>query len=131
MKKTILLVDDCAMMRRFLNTILSDNFNVVSLDNPNKAILWLKTNPEPDAIMLDIDLPEMSGFDTLHQLKNHDTWSEIPVMMLSGIKNAEKRWQCLEAGANDFLAKPFHPKELKLRANLLTQSMKPSVALSN
>lgn len=121
MKKTILLIDDCDMMRRFLTPVFANDFRVISMNNPFEAILWLKTNPAPDVIILDYDLPEMNGLEVLGHLRIRKSWSEVPVIMLSGIKNAEKRWQCLEAGANDFLSKPFHPKELALRVNLLSK----------
>lgn len=119
MKNTILLIDDCDMMRRFLAPVLSNSYRVVALDSAMEAVLWLKTNPAPDAILLDFDLPEMSGLDLLNHLRQRTEWAGLPVLMLSGVKDAEKRWQCLEAGANDFLAKPFHPKELELRVKMM------------
>jgi DNA-binding response OmpR family regulator len=119
MKKTILLIDDCDMMRRFLTPVFKDDFNVVSIHNPNDAYNWLQENPSPDVIILDYELPEMNGLSLLQKLRAQPTWSEIPVIMLSGVKDAEKRWQCLEAGADDFLTKPFHPKELALRVKLI------------
>ena len=121
MKKTILLIDDCDMMQRFLKSIFAKDFQAISMHSPFEAILWLKTNPVPDVIILDYDLPEMNGLEMLGHLRIRKSWSEVPVIMLSGIKNAEKRWQCLEAGAHDFLSKPFHPKELALRVSLLSK----------
>ncbi|MCU0345304.1 MAG: response regulator [Saprospiraceae bacterium] len=121
MKNTILLIDDCEMMRRFLAPIFKDNFQVIALKNPMEAILWLKTNPIPDAILLDYELPEMTGIELLKHLRQNNQWAGIPVLMLSGVKDTERRWQCIEAGANDFLAKPFHPKELALRVNLISK----------
>ena len=122
MKKTILLIDDCEMMRRFLTPIFKENFQVVAMNTAMEAVLWLKTNPTPDAIVLDYELPEMSGMDLLKHLRQQSNWLNLPVLMLSGIKDTERRWQCIEAGANDFLAKPFHPKELLLRVKLMTKS---------
>lgn len=119
MKKTILLIDDCDMMRRFLTPVFKDDFDVVSIHNPQDAYNWLKENPSPDVIILDFELPEMNGLTLLQKLRGQLAWSEIPVIMLSGVKDAEKRWQCLEAGADDFLTKPFHPKELALRVKLI------------
>ncbi len=119
MKKTILLIDDCDMMRRFLTPVFKDDFNVVSIHNPHDAYNWLRENPSPDVIILDYELPEMNGLTLLKKLRGQLAWSEIPVIMLSGVKDAEKRWQCLEAGADDFLTKPFHPKELALRVKLI------------
>ncbi|MBI1224909.1 MAG: response regulator [Bacteroidetes bacterium] len=122
MKKTILLIDDCDMMRRFLTPIFKENYEVVSLGNAMEAVLWLKTNPAPDAILLDFELPEMSGMDLLKHIRQNDDLTNVPILMLSGMKDAERRWQCFEAGANDFLAKPFHPKELALRVNMLSKN---------
>lgn len=119
MKKTILLIDDCDMMRRFLTPVFEKNFRVISLKSGMEAILYLRTQSAPDAILLDYNLPEMNGLEVLDSIRKNEGWADIPVVMLSGVKDAEKRWQCLEAGANDFLAKPFHPRELSLRVNLL------------
>lgn len=122
MKKTILLIDDCDMMRRFLAPIFKENYEVVSLGNAMEAVLWLKTNPAPDAILLDFELPEMSGMDLLKHIRRNDELANMPILMLSGVKDVERRWQCFEAGANDFLAKPFHPRELALRVNLIMKN---------
>ncbi len=115
MKKHVLLVEDSFMMSRFLAHHLELNYQVSTVAAPLDALLWLKTNAAPDAILLDYDLPEMTGLDMLHHLKKKQEWSDIPVIMVSGVKSAEKRIECLEAGASDFIAKPFHPKELSLR----------------
>ena len=91
----------------------------MTLSSGMEATLYSRTNPPPDAILLDFNLPEMTGLELLPYFRQNEGWANTPIVMLSGIKDAEKRWQCLEAGANDFLAKPFHPKELVLRVNLL------------
>lgn len=122
MKNTMLLIDDCDMMLRFLTPIFKDNYHVIALNTPMEAILWLKTNPAPEAILLDFELPEMTGLELLRHLRQNNSLANVPILMLSGVKDAERRWQCIEAGANDFLAKPFHPKELALRVNLMSKN---------
>ncbi len=129
MKRTILLIDDCDMMLRFLTPVLNSEFEVVSLKNPIDGILWLKTNPSPDLMILDHDLPGLTGLELLQNLRKDDRWQNIPVIMLSGIKDVEKRWQCLQFGADDFLSKPFHPRELTLRVHMaLNKANSPAMA---
>jgi DNA-binding response OmpR family regulator len=127
MKKTILLIDDCEMMRRFLAPIFKDKYEFVAVNSPMEAMIWLKANPTPDTILLDYEMPVMPGLEFLKHLRQMSDLVNVPVMMLSGVKDAERRWQCIEAGANDFLAKPFHPKELLLRVNLVNRnSLQPA-----
>jgi DNA-binding response OmpR family regulator len=121
MKNTILLIDDCDMMRRFLTPIFKEDYNVVSVGSAMDALEWLRRNPAPAAILLDYQLPDLSGIDLLRRLRRNNAWCNIPVLMLSGVKDIERRWQCIEAGANDFLSKPFHPKELSLRVKMIVQ----------
>ncbi|MCC6724917.1 MAG: response regulator [Saprospiraceae bacterium] len=117
MQKTLLLIDDCDMMRRFLMPVFQENYTVVAVKNAAEAILWLTDNTAPDAVLLDYNLPDMSGLEFLQHFRLRSNWTNVPVIMLSGVSDAEKRWQCLEAGADDFLSKPFHPRELALRVN--------------
>lgn len=125
MKRTILLVDDCDMMRRFLAPIFKEAYEVVAVGNAMDALEWLQQNPAPASILLDYQLPDIAGIDLLRRLRNNKAWDKVPVLMLSGVKDVERRWQCIEAGANDFLAKPFHPKELSLRVNMIAQKATP------
>ena len=118
----MLLIDDCEMMLRFLAPIFKENYHVVALNTPMEAILWLKTNPAPEVILLDFELPEMTGLELLKHLRQNISLANVPILMLSGVKDAERRWQCFEAGANDFLSKPFHPRELSLRVNLISKT---------
>lgn len=127
MKRTILLIDDCDMMRRFLTPIFKDDFNVVPVSNATDALEWLQSNPTPSTILLDYQLPDIPGIDLLRRLRKNNAWSKVPVLMLSGVKDMERRWQCIEAGANDFLSKPFHPKELSLRVNMIVQKAPQNV----
>ncbi len=122
MKTTILLIDDCDMMRRFLTPIFKENHNVVSMGTATEALRWLEANPVPSTILLDYQLPDIPGIELLQRIRKNAAWSEVPVLMLSGVKDVERRWQCIEAGANDFLAKPFHPKELALRVNMISKN---------
>lgn len=121
MKSTILLIDDCDMMRRFLTPIFKNDYDVVAIGNALEALLWLQNNPTPTAILLDYQLPDMPGIDLLRNLRKQKAWASVPILMLSGVKDMERRWQCIEAGANDFLSKPFHPKELSLRVSMIVQ----------
>ena len=115
--QTLLIVDDCKMMSHFLHHIFTGQYNTAVVNNPNEALEWLENGFIPDAILLDYEMEEMNGHQMVQAIKSKH--KNMPVMMLSGKKNVELRIDCLSAGANDFMTKPFHPKELELRVTAL------------
>jgi len=80
----------------------------------------------PAAIILDLMLPEMRGEDVCRQLKGRDATARIPIIMLTAKVRAEDRVAGLELGADDYLTKPFSPRELILRLQLLLQRARSS-----
>lgn len=113
--KTILFVDDKPAIGKILSVYIGKENEVVYLDNPVRAIDWLNEGNEPALIISDIHMPHMGGDDFLHYLKNNELFKHIPVVMLSSEDSTSERIKLLEAGAEDFILKPFNPMELKAR----------------
>lgn len=110
--KKILLIDDDEKLTDLLKDYLSKyNFSSHSSDNPVNALNHLKNNSY-DLIVLDIMLPEMDGFETLKEIRKT---SSIPVIMLTARGETTDKIVGLELGADDYIAKPFEPRELVAR----------------
>ena len=110
--KTILVVDDEPRMIQFITLNLNlEGFHVISATNGYEALEKV-TKELPDLVILDIMMPDMDGFETLKKIREIST---IPVIFLS-VKNEEfDRVHGLDIGADDYIAKPFSPKELVSR----------------
>lgn len=115
MKKNILILDDKKTIANVIAIYLSDEFDITYFENPILGIQWLQKGNIPDLIISDIYMPEMSGEDFLHFLKNNELFNTIPVIILSGEESSDIRIRLLEEGAEDFILKPFNPLELKIR----------------
>ncbi len=110
--KKILLIDDDIKLTELLKDYLEKyNFEINSYDNPVDALRHLETH-RYDLIVLDYMLPEMDGFETLKELRKT---SSIPVVMLTARGETTDRIIGLELGADDYIAKPFEPRELVAR----------------
>ncbi len=110
--KKILLIDDDEKLTDLLKDYLSKyNFSSHSSENPVNALNHLKNNSY-DLIVLDIMLPEMDGFETLKEIRKT---SSIPVIMLTARGETTDKIVGLELGADDYIAKPFEPRELVAR----------------
>ncbi len=108
----ILIVDDERPIRRFLRVSLSSHgFDVLEAENGQQAFNLL-TSRHPDLVILDLSLPDMDGIDILKRLRE---WSETPVIILSVRDNEEEKIKALDAGADDYLTKPFSAGELSAR----------------
>jgi DNA-binding response OmpR family regulator len=119
MKPTLLIVDDNEMMRTFLSFYLGDFFEAHEFNSAEDARDWLGDGNKPDLILADLHMPGLSGLEFLNLLKSRPAWNPIPVIMVSGEENTDEKIKCLEAGAADYIVKPFNPKELELRINKL------------
>ena len=111
-KETILVADDEASIRRILETRLSMiGYQVVTACDGNEA-LDLFRNCEPDLVVLDVMMPKLDGYGVCQELRKE---SDVPIVMLTALGDVADRITGLELGADDYVVKPFSPKELMLR----------------
>ncbi len=87
------------------------------------------SNERPDLIILDLMLPGLSGYEVLTELRRHGETAEVPVVVLTARRDEQDRVKGLELGADDYITKPFSPRELVLRvAAVLRRAQSPAVA---
>ena len=112
MADEVLIVDDDARLAAMLSDYLSGNgFTVATAGNGRAGVEALRRRP-PAAVILDVMLPDMDGFETCRQIR---AFSDVPVLMLTAKGEETDRIVGLELGADDYLPKPFNPRELLAR----------------
>lgn len=111
-KQKILVVDDEASIRRILETRLKmAGYDVVTAEDGEEAVdLFNKTNP--DIVILDVMMPKMDGYGVTREIRRV---SDIPIIILTALGDVSERITGLELGADDYVIKPFSPKELEAR----------------
>ena len=111
-KEKILVVDDEASIRRILETRLSMiGYDVVTAADGEEAIATFNEN-HPDLVVLDVMMPKLDGYGVCQELRKE---SDIPIIMLTALGDVADRITGLELGADDYVVKPFSPKELEAR----------------
>jgi DNA-binding response OmpR family regulator len=120
-KLKILVVEDDVFMQTVLKQYLSTHYEIEACANGLEALSLLQEHPDnvPDLIISDLNTPGLNGLGLINQLKAGDLFSAIPIMILSGEENSEMRIQCLDAGADDYVVKPFNPRELESRIKVI------------
>ena len=114
-KGNLLLIDDNQAYRTLLGQLLDENgYDLVTAEN-GEVGLWLAQTRKIDVVLLDVALPRMSGYEVLRHMKEDILLRDIPVIVLSGLDQADGVARCLEMGAEDCLSKPFNPVILKAR----------------
>lgn len=110
--KTILIADDEIYMLRLLDaTLRKGDFRVLQVRNGADALKSADAE-RPDLIIMDVMMPGLDGLSAIHQLKQNDTTSKIPVIVLSSKGHALTKVEAELAGASLFLTKPFSPNQL-------------------
>jgi DNA-binding response OmpR family regulator len=122
----VLVVDDDLTVRDVVRRYLELGGHQVSLaDNGEDALRWIAEH-EPDLVVLDLMLPGIDGLEVCRRLRQH---SAIPVVMLTALGEEENRIAGLQLGADDYVTKPFSPRELALRVtSVLRRARMPRVA---
>jgi class 3 adenylate cyclase len=111
----ILVVDDNASNRDLLFRRLSHDGHQVTRAESGRRALEILAVEEFDLILLDLLMPELNGFQVLERLKADQRLHDIPVIMISGLQETDSVIRCIEAGAEDYLSKPFNPVLLRAR----------------
>ena len=111
-KPTILIVDDEPRMVRFVKMNLDlEGYLTLEANNGMQALEKVR-NHQPDLVLLDVEMPGMDGFETLHRIREV---SDTPVIMLTVRSDEDDRIKGLDLGADDYITKPFSPRELSSR----------------
>ncbi|MDR0463592.1 MAG: response regulator [Treponema sp.] len=106
MQKTVFLVDDNATNLTVAEEALVEQYRVIALSSAAKMFIALEKF-KPDLILLDIEMPEMTGFEAMKKLKSSDMYAEIPVIFLTGRTDPVSEAVGIDLGAVDFIMKPF------------------------
>jgi putative two-component system response regulator len=113
----IMIVDDNPINLKLLeDMLLKEGHRVRSFPLGRLALAGALMNP-PDLILLDINMPEMNGYEVCRRLKSDARLSEIPVIFLSALNSAEDRVLCFQCGGADYVSKPFHVEEVQARVD--------------
>lgn len=112
----VLIIDDETQIRRFLDIALrAQGYKTILAENGQKGLEALALQGA-DLVILDLGLPDLDGFDVLLELR---AWSKVPVIVLSVRSDEEEKVKLLDAGANDYVTKPFSIQELMARIRVL------------
>ena len=114
---SMLAIDDEVSIQLILQHYFKENFSVITKGNGKEALAWMLEGNIPDIIVADINMPEMDGNAFIDQVRSSGFLKNIPMVMLSGSDTTDNKIRCLEAGADDFMVKPFNPRELAARLN--------------
>lgn len=121
-KDIILVVDDDVVNLKLAKTILDDEYRVATINSGAMVFEYLDKNA-PSLVLLDIDMPEMDGFEVMQKIASNKVYATIPVIFLTAKTTPSIEAKCLETGAIDFIGKPFVPAVLKSRVKRTLELM--------
>jgi len=120
MARTALIVEDDPDISQLLRFILErEGFQVTQLGDGRSALALVAQGEIPRLVLLDVMLPHATGHDVLAAIRSAPAWREVPVVMLTAKSREGDIVRALDAGANDYIVKPFQPAELKARIRRL------------
>ena len=125
----VLVVDDNAEMRSYLRRVLAGHFDVETAPDGQAALAAIRSSP-PDLVLTDVMMPGLDGFTFLHAIRSDPETARLPVIMLSARAGQESAVGGLDAGADDYLVKPFSSADLiaRVRSNLTASRAREDAA---
>jgi len=114
MKPKVLIVDDDPINIELLEGYLSKEYDILKAFDGKEALIIVESNP-PDIILLDLIMPGINGYQVCKKLKDDPKTNHIPIIIVTSLHETEDRNKAIEAGADDFITKPFDIIELSVR----------------
>ena len=116
-RKKILVIDDSELMLNIISDVIKEAGYEVITASGGKEGLELVKKEKPYLVLLDVTMPEMSGFDVCESLRADESNNLMPIIILTARNMDEDKLRGLELGADDYITKPFNPRELVSRVN--------------
>lgn len=118
-KLTLLMVDDEPTLMRLLTEFFKKDFETSGVPDGEACLQKLETGFVPDVIIMDLNMPGLDGLQTVKRIRQNPLWKKTAILMLSATENSTARINCLKAGADDFVVKPFNPEEIRVRIHAI------------
>lgn len=129
--KHLLLVDDVATNLICAVEVLKGDYEISTAKSGRQALLMLEEMAIPDLIILDVNMPNMNGYEVFEKIKENPAWSNIPVVFLTAETNYDNEVKGLQMGALDYIRKPFDPVVFKTRIEKILQQSEGKKALAD
>jgi putative two-component system response regulator len=117
-KAVVLAVDDASDLLALMAKALAADYKVLTAENAGDAVSLAGGDPRPDLILLDIEMPDVSGFEVCQALKSEAATADIPIIFLTGKTEAQAQVEGFELGAVDYITKPINSAVLKARVRM-------------
>ena len=115
MRHKIIAIDDEQSIRFIIENTFKKDFEIATFKNGEDALISMQSGEIPDLIICDIEMPVMNGYELIMLVRASVLFVDIPLLMLSGKENSDDRIRCFNSGADDYIIKPYNPKELLAR----------------
>ncbi len=109
----ILILEDDPSVRTLLDDILNPYFDLNIYGDGLSAVAWLASGNVPDLILIDLQMPYLSGVELLKTLSESGNYNRIPIIILSALDDEKIMEDCFYYGANHYISKPFNPEFLR------------------
>jgi two-component system, OmpR family, phosphate regulon response regulator PhoB len=117
----VMVVEDERDIRDILKNLLEEEgFEVVAFENGLNILEDIRVN-EPDLLLLDQILPGKTGVEAVREVRQSESFSTLPIIMVTGLSGEDEKVNALDVGADDYVTKPFYPKELAARIKALAR----------
>ncbi|MGH9862809.1 MAG: response regulator, partial [Candidatus Acidiferrales bacterium] len=124
MKRVLIIEDDKDIVELVRYNLEKDGFQVTAVGDGLSGLAHLKKSP-PDLLLLDLMLPKLSGLEICKEVRRNQSLNRLPVLMLTARGDEADRVVGLELGADDYVTKPFSPRELVARVKALLRRAEP------
>jgi two-component system chemotaxis response regulator CheY len=126
--KRTLVVDDSRVIRTIVGrALIALGFETKEAGNGREAITFLEAGPLPAVMMVDWNMPEMSGLEMVKAVRSNSAWNDVRLIMITSENEAQRVQEALEAGADEYIMKPFSKEMIQEKLVLLGVPM-PSVS---
>ena len=117
----ILVIDDDSLMQKVVEaSLMKDNYKIIFASDGETGIQLAKEHM-PDLILLDVVMPGIDGFEVCNRIRNDENLLYIPIIMITALDDRDSKIQGLEAGADDYICKPFDKLEFRARVRTVTR----------
>lgn len=129
-RKSIVAVDDSGLILRRLEKLLGEEYEYQAFSKGIRALKYLKTTC-PDLIILDIEMPELDGYEMLKMIREKDELKNVPVLFLTSNNKKENVLKAIESGANDYTVKPIEEEIFMEKVHKLLKEDSSNISWDN